>query len=202
MENSHVRPEVAEQMCNIQAAVLTSSKCRPLFHELFLIAVHSHGHGASDPRTSLCCRERAAIMPHPSHASLVSEKRWRNSSFAYNFPTPSSARAFARPPASWLRSPTFFFFFNWSESVDHLSFSPVRQWVKGDNKIQEESSCGDVLFQGSFFISLTWRFWRCSFWGCKRWEATLTDPNWCDSTGAVSLPRNNEPLGAWTCRQR
>lgn len=58
---------------NVQhtGAVLALSKCRPLFHELFLIAVHSHGHGASDRRTSLWCRERAAIMPHPV-ARLVS----------------------------------------------------------------------------------------------------------------------------------
>ena len=52
-------------------------KGRPLLHELFLIAVHSHGHGASDPRTRLCYRGRAPIMPHPSLASPVSEERRR-----------------------------------------------------------------------------------------------------------------------------
>lgn len=70
----------SRQMCNMQEQFSLSVKMpTSFFHELFLIAVHSHGHGASVPRTRLCCRERAAVMPQPLASPEI---EGRNSSFA------------------------------------------------------------------------------------------------------------------------
>lgn len=76
-----------------------------------------------------------------------------------------------------------------------MLFSSSRQWDKEGNKILEEYSCGDVLFQGSSFISqvipLTWccrHSWRRSVWGCNCWEATFAELNWCDTASMFSYP--------------
>lgn len=42
---------------------LCQTNSRPLFHELFLIAVHSHGPRSVCAGARLFCRERAAVMP-------------------------------------------------------------------------------------------------------------------------------------------
>lgn len=60
----------SKHACNMLEQSLLCEKCRPLFHELFLIAVHSHGHTVSDSGASRSCRERAAVMPHPSLARV------------------------------------------------------------------------------------------------------------------------------------
>lgn len=82
-------------------AVLALSKCRPLFHELFLIAVHSHGHGVCLTRERACavgsaqqsCLIRCLLRQYRS----IEEEIRRLHQISRSF----SLRAVARPSSSW-----------------------------------------------------------------------------------------------------
>lgn len=98
--------------------------------------------------------------------------------------------------ASWWRGEHFFFFFCNLKStlirlffpLSSLSMSEIGQHDTRGVQLRWFDVSGLIPhFSGHFFLT-----WRCSVEGWKRWEATLTDLNWCDSTRVFSL---NPPSG-------
>lgn len=164
-------------------AVLSLSKCRPLFHELFLIAVHSHGHGVCLTRERACavgsaqqsCLIRCLLRQYRS----IEEEIRRLHQISRSF----SPRAVARPSSSWWGR---LFSSKLVENLLGFFFSLPRQWVKEGNKIGVQLWWCGVLglilhFAGHSFNSTLLTVQSGDV------KATLTDLNWCDCTGVCSF---------------
>lgn len=160
----------------------------PLFHELFLHAVHSHE--ASAPRTRMFCRVRAAIMPRSLVASfaLKNQKKRR---LAWKAPFPFNLLT-AAPETTFL---------SLGPNSSKAPFLRARLFVNEWTLAAPESTAVATMWAlgGSSFISQVF-LWldaqNCSVFGDVK--ATFMEQNWGGWTGSVfhEFPRNNEAFGA------
>lgn len=131
----------------------------PLFHELFLNAVHSHEESA--PRTRMFCRVRAAIMPRSLVASFAL-KNQKKTRFAWK--PPYSFNLLAAAPET-----TFLYL---GPNSSKAPFLRARLFVNESTLAAPEYSCSDDVGSGGLILhftgfSLTQRAELFCVWGCK-----------------------------------